>query len=166
LRRDGKLQVPKNWLHPSSILLGSEAGGVLVGLAFGAGGDDEGFFDFGHGRPADFFDGVTKAGFAEAAIVELADAEAGGRDRRRQAWGARLGARGEFLDGLAVGSWRVVGRRIGSGGVVGTGCRHPGGMGGLTWTGLGLIPGPGQAAAPGCAGERHRVEVAPGCLAK
>ena len=49
-------------------------------LAFGAGGDDEGFFRFGHGGPADFLDGVTKAAIAEAAVVELADADAGGGD--------------------------------------------------------------------------------------
>ena len=67
---------------------------MLVGFAFGAGGDDEGFFDFGRGEPADFFDGVSKPTFAEAAVVELADAEAGGGDGRGQAWGARLGARG------------------------------------------------------------------------
>jgi len=63
---------------------------VLVGFAFGAGGDDEGFFDFGHGGPADFFDGVSKATFAEAAVVELADAEAGGEDGGRKALGFGL----------------------------------------------------------------------------
>jgi hypothetical protein len=52
-------------------------GGVLIGPAFGAGGDDEGLFDFSHGGPADNFAGVTKATVAEAAVVEFADAEAG-----------------------------------------------------------------------------------------
>jgi hypothetical protein len=61
----------------SRVLLGCKAGRVLVGFAFGAGGDDEGFFDFGHGGPADFFGGVTKAAFAEAAVVEFTDANAG-----------------------------------------------------------------------------------------
>ena len=53
---------------------------MLVRLAFGAGGNHEGLFGLGHGGPADFFDGVTKAAGAVAAIVEFANADAGGGD--------------------------------------------------------------------------------------
>ena len=63
---------------------------MRVGLASGTGGNHEGFFDFGHGRPADFFGGISKATFAEAAVVELADAEAGGEDGGRKALGFGL----------------------------------------------------------------------------
>ena len=50
---------------------------MRVGLASGTGGDDEGFFGLGHGGPADFFDGVTKAAFTEAPVVEFADTDTG-----------------------------------------------------------------------------------------
>ena len=76
---------------------------MRVGLAFGAGGNHEGFFGLGHGGPADFFNGVTKATFAEAAVVEFANADAGGRDGRR-GLGSGVQGLGRILEGrLACG---------------------------------------------------------------
>ena len=70
---------------------------MLIRLAFGAGGDDEGFFELGHGGPADFFDGVTKATGAEAAIVEFTKADAEG---------------GDGVASAGTGVWRGFGRVV------------------------------------------------------
>ena len=76
---------------------------MLVGFAPGAGSDDLRPGGFDQGGPVGLFDGVTKAGFAEAAVVELADAEAGGRNR---GWSPGSGVQGlgRILEGrLACG---------------------------------------------------------------
>ena len=53
---------------------------MRVGFAFGAGGDDLRPAGFAQDRPTEFFDGAAETGFAVAAIVEFADADAGGGD--------------------------------------------------------------------------------------
>ena len=102
---------------------------MLVRLAFGAGGNHEGFFGLGHGGPADFFDGVTKAAAgAVAAVVKLAEADAGGGNRAlgfvlrlgqpRAGGGGVTGVDGNGRDGREIhqclqGFWSGIGFRGG-----------------------------------------------------
>jgi len=74
---------------------------VPSGPAFGAGIDDLRPAGFTQDGPTGFFDSAAETGFAVAAVVEFADAEAGGRNRA-SGFGRRV------LGGI-LGGWRTGG---------------------------------------------------------